>query len=196
MFTGIVQAVGQVREIGSGVLWVDAPDSFFAEGPAQIGESISVSGCCLTVTPHGGPGLRFDLSPETLARTSLGSRAAGALVNLERAMRPIDRLGGHIVQGHVDGVGSLVSVLNEGDAHVYRFRAPAGGGRYLIDKGSICLEGISLTVVEPDGDEFDTWIIPHTLEQTSLVSLTPGDAVNVEFDVLAKHVEKLLRAGI
>ena len=190
MFTGIVQAVGRLGESEPQVLWVHAPDAWPGE-PFQIGESVAISGCCLTVTPHdrGLEWLRFDVTEETLRRTSLGERKAGDPVNLERAMRASDRFGGHIVQGHVDGVGRFLG--SEGER--YRFQAPAEGARFLIDKGSISIEGVSLTVVDPEGDRFDVWLIPHTLEVTNLGSLRPGDAVNFEYDVLAKHVEALLR---
>lgn len=190
MFTGIVQAVGHLGESESQVLWVHTPDAWPGE-PFQIGESVAISGCCLTVTPHdrGPEWLRFDVTEETLRRTSLGERKEGDPVNLERAMRASDRFGGHFVQGHVDGVGRFLG--SEGER--YRFQAPADGARFLIDKGSISIEGVSLTVVDPEGDCFDVWLIPHTLEVTNLGSLRPGDAVNLEYDVLAKHVEALLR---
>lgn len=190
MFTGIVQAVGHLGEPEAQALWVHAPDAWPGE-PFQIGESIAVSGCCLTVTQHdrGPEWLRFDVTEETLRRTSLGARKAGDPVNLERAMRASDRFGGHIVQGHVDGVGRFLG--SEGER--YRFQAPPEGARFLIDKGSISIEGVSLTVVDPVDDRFDVWLIPHTLEVTNLGSLKPGDPVNMEYDVLAKHVEALLR---
>ena len=161
-----------------------------AEDPIQAGESISVNGCCLTALSEDS--LTFDLSPETLQRTTFRQARVGNKVNLERAMRPMDRLGGHIVQGHVDSVGELRTMLQDGDFTVFRFLADEEFDRYLIDKGSIAVDGISLTVVNPVAGEFDVWVVPHTLAQTNLGSLRPGDLVNLEFDVLAKHVEKLL----
>jgi riboflavin synthase len=169
-------------------LVVDAP---MADGwePWQLGESVAVDGCCLTVV-DSGDGLHFDLSEETLKRTAMGGYAPRTRVNLERAMRASDRFGGHIVQGHVDAVGTVISISPTDAGMVYRFRVAEP--RYLIDKGSIALNGVSLTVVEPAGGEFDVWIIPHTLEATNLGDLQPGSRVNVEYDVIAKHVEKLM----
>jgi riboflavin synthase len=195
MFTGIVQAVGAVGGLENGVLTLTAPAKFAPTG-FDLGESVSVSGCCLTVTTadeaEGVWKLTFDLSPETLARTSLGCLSKGSKVNLERAMMANGRFGGHVVQGHVDATGSLARITEAENSFVYRFEAPVEYDRYLIDKGSITIEGISLTVVEPLGGAFDTWIIPTTMQETNLGSLKPGDAVNLEFDVLAKYVEKLL----
>ena len=136
--------------------------------------------------------MEFDLSPETFQRTTFRQVREGMPVNLERAMRPVDRFGGHIVQGHVDTVGELRTVLADGDFTVFRFQCGEVFDRYLIDKGSIAVNGVSLTVVNPISGEFDVWVVPHTLSQTNLGSLVPGDPVNLEFDVLAKHVEKLL----
>ena len=160
--------------------------------PIALGESIAVNGCCLTVVASD-PFLEFDLSEETFSRTTLGAFKPGSKVNLERAMRLGDRLGGHIVQGHVDGVGAVVSVREEAGSWVMRFSVPTGSERYLIDKGSVCLDGVSLTVVSPVGNEFEVAVIPHTWAYTNLSSLRIGDAVNVEFDVLAKHVERLMQ---
>lgn len=190
MFTGIVQAVGRVSKLDGGVLTLDAPTSF-VDGTLEIGESIAVNGCCLTLVSEEG-GLRFDLSPETLARTSLGDVRPGSKVNMERAMQAGARFGGHIVQGHVDATGTLVSIRPEGNSVVYRFQAPAEYDRYLIDKGSVTIDGISLTVVHPDAGAFDVWVIPHTLQETHLGELQPGSRVNLEFDVIARYVEKLL----
>ena len=189
MFTGLVQAVGEVAEIDGSNLalrcaWPEPDD------PIRAGESVAVNGCCLTALADGE--LRFELSPETRRRTAFHSLRAGLKVNLERAMRPLDRLGGHFVQGHVDAVGELVTVLQSGEFTVFRFRAPEEYDRYLIDKGSIAIDGISLTVVNPIAGEFDAWVVPHTMAATNLADRVPGDSVNLEFDVLAKHVEKLL----
>jgi riboflavin synthase len=133
--------------------------------------------------------LTFELSEETINRSSFSSLAVGDRVNLERAMMASDRFGGHIVQGHVDGVGSIVSIREEGNSSVFRFRVPSG--QYLIEKGSVTLNGISLTVVEPVNEEFDVWVIPHTLANTNLGTLKVGSIVNVEYDMVAKYLEKL-----
>ena len=192
MFTGIVQGIGQVEHWKGSRLNIQA-DGIWPGDEIQAGESIAVNGCCLTAL-HPGT-LEFDLSPETIQRTAFSQMVEGAPVNLERAMRPVDRFGGHIVQGHVDAVGELVTVLNDGEFTVFRFRAPAEFDRYLIDKGSITVDGISLTIVNPIAGEFDVWVVPHTLANTSLGAKLPGGKVNLEFDVLAKHVEKLLGKG-
>jgi riboflavin synthase len=199
VFTGIIQAVGIVQSLEAGVLAIQSPTAFAPKG-FDLGESISISGCCLTVVEAvGGDAwtLKFDLSPETVNRTSLGCLGRGSRVNLERAMVANGRFGGHVVQGHVDTTGSLASITEAENSWIYRFETSLEFDRYLIDKGSITIEGISLTVVEPSRGVFDTWIIPHTLQETNLGSKRPGDAVNLEFDVIAKYVEKLLasRAG-
>ncbi len=188
MFTGLIQAVSPVLEIQAGRLRVEVPENWSSD-PLQVGESVCVNGCCLTTLSAGE--LVFELSPETYARTAFGGMKAGALVNLERALRPMDRLGGHIVQGHVDGLGSVVSVQDHGDHTEIHFEVPIEFDKYLIDKGSIAIDGISLTVVAPEGGLFSVWVVPHTLENTNLRSAAPGTQVHVEFDVLAKHLEKL-----
>ena len=193
MFTGIVGSLGEVVSLVGGKLEVH-PEPGFAPDGFETGESVAVNGCCLTVLP--GAGLCFDLSPETLARTSLGDLRPGSRVDLERAMTMEGRLGGHIVQGHVDATGTFEGAREEGNSTVMRFRAPSGSGRYLIDKGSVTIEGVSLTVVRPEGDAFEVWAIPHTLERTRLGDLRAGDRVNLEFDVLAKYVERLLAARL
>lgn len=192
MFTGLVQTVGEAVSLQGGRLIVRVQPQTWDDA-VQIGESVAVNGCCLTVVADVEGELAFDLSEETLKRTSLGKLESGSQVNIERAMRPIDRYGGHIVQGHVDTTGELIEIRAEEHATVMRFRVPVDGQRYLIDKGSICLDGISLTIVEPRGSEFDVWVIPHTLSNTNLRTLKVGAVVNVEYDVLAKHVEQLLK---
>jgi riboflavin synthase len=159
---------------------------------AGLGDSIAVNGVCLTVVADEDGTLAFDAVPETLARTSLGVLDRGARVNLEPALRAGDALGGHYVQGHVDGVGAVRSVEPEGDGRRMWFDAPAEIGRYVVEKGSIAVQGTSLTVAETDDDGFAVALIPHTLEATTLGTLAPGDRVNLEADVLAKYVEKLL----
>lgn len=160
------------------------------EDEVKIGESVAVNGCCLTAVAVGER-LEFDLSEETLRRTALGGVEPGMKLNLERALRPIDRMGGHFVQGHVDGVGQLLSRTPAEAGEVFRFQVPEEGSRYLIDKGSIALDGISLTIVKPQGSEFEVWVIPHTLAETNLQTLLPGARVNVEFDMVAKHIVAL-----
>ena len=189
MFTGIVQAVATVASLEGGRLVVGLPDAWPGD-PIQAGESVAVNGCCLTAVADGG--LAFDLSPETLDRTSLGRLTPGSRVNLERAMTMASRFGGHIVQGHVDATGELVSSRPEGNSVVLRFRGPSS--RYLVDKGSVAVDGVSLTVVSPEDGEFDVWTIPHTLAHTTLGDLRPGDRVNLEWDEVAKWVERLTRA--
>jgi riboflavin synthase len=193
MFTGLVQAKGWIESRIGGRLVVGVQRAWEGD-PMTLGESIAVNGCCLTVVGMEG-GMAFDLSEETFARTSLGDLQKGSEVNLERAMKMGDRLGGHIVQGHVDGVGTCLGIDERDGSWTFHFAAP-GGGKYLIDKGSVAVEGISLTVVEPQGDEFTVAVIPHTFAVTSLGSMAPGQKVNIEYDVLAKHVEKLLESRL
>lgn len=188
MFTGLIQTLGKVEAFASGRLAVSYDPSWVENDPVQEGESIAVNGCCLTALPVNQM-VEFDLSPETLARTALARLVPGSPVNLERAMRPSDRFGGHIVQGHVDAVGEFLTSQPRDGHHEFRFRVPED--RYLIDKGSITLDGISLTVVEPSQGEFSVWVIPHTFENTTLRELKPGDPINVEYDMVAKYLEKL-----
>ncbi len=191
VFTGIVQALGRVVRQQCGALLVDKPPEFAPEGVSE-GESIAINGCCLTATNEGSNRLRFDLSPETLGKTALGRLAEGEPVNLERAMSASSLFGGHIVQGHVDATGAVVAITPSGNSVIYRFRIPPEFRRYLIEKGSVAIDGISLTVVDLKEDEIDVWVIPHTLENTNLGIKRVGDEVNLEFDVIAKYVEKML----
>jgi riboflavin synthase len=190
MFTGIVQAVGEVASWDGQRLVINPKNLDVTD--LALGESIAVNGCCLTVVPSDADGIAFDLSQETVNKTSFDQLRLGQELNLERAMRPSDRFGGHIVQGHVDGVGKLLSKRPEGNSTVYQFQVPVG--TYLIDKGSVTVDGISLTVVNPVGSVFDVWVIPHTLKHTNLRSLAQNQMVNIEFDVIAKYVEKLRTA--
>jgi riboflavin synthase len=188
MFTGIVIEQGVVKH---------APPQPVLRAPqvaadVAIGDSVAVDGCCLTVTAVDGPRLQFDAVPETLRRTTLGGFAPGSTVNLEPALRAGDRLGGHVVQGHVDGVGELVSAEPEGDAVNLTFAAPEPVLRYVIEKGSITVNGVSLTVTGFDEATFSVSIIPHTREVTNLGRLEPGDRVNLEADIFGKYVERLL----
>ena len=182
MFTGLVSEVGTVASFEDGRLVVAAATA------AEPGDSIAVDGVCLTVVENGGGRLAFDVVPETLARV----KPFGARVNLERALRAGDPLGGHYVQGHVDGVGSVVAVRPEGAGVRLRIEPPAALLRYIVEKGSVAVQGVSLTVAALDDSGFEVALVPHTLAATTLSSLATGDAVNLEVDVLAKYVERLL----
>lgn len=201
MFTGIVQDVGTVQEVAPGGLGnvrlrVAAPAAL---RDARVGDSIAVCGVCLTVTALGPDGGWFeaDVVPETLSRTTLGGLRTGDAVNLEPCLRPVDRLGGHIVQGHVDAVGRVRDVAREGDGVRMTIEAPPSVLRYVVEKGSIAVDGVSLTVAGLRPGAFEVALIPHTLRATTLGRRRPGDAVNLEADILGKYVERLLqgRAG-
>jgi riboflavin synthase len=188
VFTGIVQELGRVVEVSGSQIAVEAALS------TELGEgdSVAVNGVCLTaVAPRDG---RFtaDLSPETIDRSALGSLEPGDTVNLELPLRASDRLGGHIVQGHVDGVGRVVSASDAGGARDVRFTAPRGLLRYVVEKGSIAVDGVSLTVTAVGDDGFSVSLIPETLDRTTLGRAIEGRTVNLEVDVIAKHVEKLI----
>ncbi len=163
-----------------------------AEG-VNVGDSVAVNGTCLTVNEVRGEGLVFNAMQETLRRTALADLEEGSLVNLERAMTPQARFGGHIVQGHVDGVGDVVGVRPEGEAEIWEFEAPQSVLRYTVEKGSICVDGISLTVVSVLDSSFTVSILPQTRANTNLGELGVGDRVNLEADVIGKYVERLLR---
>lgn len=196
MFTGLIQGVGSLAKLEGGRLQITQTTWIHPEDPLTIGESIAVNGCCLTLESTG-PDLCFTLSEETLRRTALAELKVGTAVNLERAMSARDRFGGHIVQGHVDAIGTALRAREEGNSIVWSFSAPSEYARYLIDKGSVAVDGISLTVVSPHlsggQTEFDVWVIPHTLAHTNLQVMTPGQSVNLEFDVLAKYVAQLVK---
>ena len=189
MFTGLVQEVGTVLACDGGRLTVDAPETVRG---VQVGDSVAVDGVCLTVVACADSTLSFDAVPETLARTSLGGLERGTGVNLEPALRAGDALGGHYVQGHVDGVGTVRAVEPEGEGTRVTFAVPAEILRYVVEKGSIAVQGTSLTVAAVDDAGFEVALIPHTLTATTLGGLNPGDRVNLEADVLAKYVEKLI----
>jgi riboflavin synthase len=205
MFTGIVEEIGRVRDVGrpggasaaaghggDAVLTIEGP---LVASDAALGDSIAVAGVCLTVTGLGGDGsFTADVMPESLRRTALGDLVPGSPVNLERALRADARLGGHVVQGHVDGVGTLVSRAPGDRWDDLVLAAPAGLTRYVAEKGSIAVSGVSLTVTHVDATSFGVSLIPTTLGATTLGGLAPGDRVNLEVDVLAKYVERLLAA--
>ncbi|MBM3873117.1 MAG: riboflavin synthase [Verrucomicrobia bacterium] len=197
MFTGLVEESGRVVELyaycGQHVLRVAARRVL--EGLA-IGDSLAVNGCCLTVAAREGDVLQFDLLAETRRVTSLAALVPGSEVNLERSLAYGGRMGGHFVTGHVDAVGTIEAFEPRGTDHYLRVRLPAGSGRYLISKGSIALDGVSLTVAEVGVDTVVVWLIPHTLAVTNLHTRRVGDVVNVEFDVLGKYVERMLEARL
>ena len=196
MFTGIVEELGTIAAVegdGDGLqLQIEAP----ALAPlSHVGDSVNVSGCCLTVVAVRGSTLAFEVVPESLRRTALGNLAPGAAVNLEDALRAGEPYGGHIVQGHVDGVGELVERRQEGIGAWLRFQAPDNVQRYLIEKGSVTVAGVSLTVAELHDDGFAVAIVPHTLQVTTFGTLAVGDFVNLEADMIARYVERLLAAA-
>ena len=198
MFTGIIEGVGAIASIeprgGDVRLRVSAGTLPFDD--VRLGESIAVNGICLTVVAFDAASFEADASTETLSLTTLGRLAVGAAVNLERAMRPNDRLGGHLVSGHVDGVGAVASIHDDARAQRWRFTAPAALLRYIAKKGSICVDGVSLTVNEVDADGFEVALVPHTVAHTAFSSTQVGDAVNLEIDLVARYVERLLNKDL
>jgi riboflavin synthase len=189
MFTGIVEERGVVREVGTTRLSIGCRT---VTSDATEGASIAVNGACLTVVERSDEHLAFDVSEETLRRTSFSRLRAGDPVNLERPLTLSSRLGGHLVQGHVDGVGEVVAIdLADGSSWI-TIRAPERVARYLVDKGSVCVDGVSLTVASRNGTTFGVALIPHTLEVTTLGTAEVGDPLNLEVDVIAKYVEALL----
>ena len=194
MFTGLIQDLGKIQSLerrGEGVFLTVATGLTLSD--MKIGDSIAVDGVCLTVVRLSNRTFTAEVSPETLDRTTLAKTSAGRPVNLEKSLRVSDFLGGHLVSGHVDGIGAVVSVLAEGNAWRYRFRVPPEIGRYLIEKGSVAVDGISLTVAEIEEPEFTVAVIPHTAQSTTLRMKKAGDPVNLEIDPIAKYVEKFLR---
>jgi riboflavin synthase len=197
MFTGLVEALGTVQRIdpdGAGGMNLILSAHPIAE-EANVGDSIAVNGACLTVVQHDISTLGFQAGPETLQRTNLGQLQAGDRVNLERCLRVSDRLGGHIVQGHVDGVAYIRSRERQGDWELVWFSCSVELARQMVSKGSVAVDGVSLTLVDVAGDRFSVALIPHTLSQTTLGFKTIGAAVNLETDILAKYVYRYLAAG-
>jgi riboflavin synthase len=195
LFTGIIQSVGRVERQerrGTGVRLTIATPRVLPR--LEIGESIAVDGACLTVTKRDGRKFAVEVSPETLSRTTLGAFERGRRVNIERALRLGDRLGGHVVQGHVDGIGKLEAITPNGDWLAYRFSAPRAVAPYLVEKGSIAVDGVSLTVFACRGGAFTVALIPHTLERTTLGARRPGERVNLEADILLKQIRAMLRS--
>ena len=194
MFTGLIEGVGRLVSTeargGDARLRIAVGTLPFAE--VAMGESIAVNGVCLTVIAFDAGSFQADASTETLSLTTLGGLAEGATINLERAMRPSDRLGGHLVSGHVDGLGQVLSIHEDARAQRWRFAAPASLRRYIARKGSICVDGVSLTVNEVDDEGFEVALIPHTVANTAFSATGVGSAVNLEIDLVARYVERLI----
>jgi riboflavin synthase len=196
MFTGIIEELGRVRSLTSaaGGARMEISADVVTENTAD-GDSISVNGVCLTALDVSSGGFVADVSQETLDRSTLGRLVTGSAVNLERAVTPATRLGGHIVQGHVDGRGTFVSAVESGGFWTVTIGFPAELAQYLVFKGSVSVEGISLTVAKLNENNFEIAVIPKTWERTNLSTLNPGDAVNLEADVIAKYVERIMQTG-
>ncbi|WP_414040243.1 riboflavin synthase [Acidithiobacillus sp. M4-SHS-6] len=192
MFTGIIEALGQVRQLQpqGGDYRMTLASGGLDLGDVKLGDSIAVSGVCLTVVDLHKDGFAVDISRETLDRTLLGSLKTGSAVNLEKALRLADRLGGHLVAGHVDGVGQIHSIQDSGRSRVFAVTAPRELLRYIAAKGSICVDGISLTVNALEGDRFLLNLIPHTLSQTTAAAWRVGQRVNLEVDLVARYLER------
>ncbi len=193
MFTGLVETLGTVRRLdsdGEGRLLLVAEPGMAPQ--LSLGESVAVNGACLTVVARDADTFRFQVGPETLHRTNLGELRPGDRVNLERALRVGDRLGGHMVQGHIDGVGRIAGRQRQGDWELVWFRCPAELAAQMVSKGSVAVDGVSLTLVDVTGDGFSVALIPHTLANTTLGFKGDGTAVNLETDLLAKYVWKCL----
>jgi riboflavin synthase len=193
MFTGLVEETGRIcgfrPEAEAWELAVDAP---LVAADTAVGESVAVNGCCLTAVRRVGGLIHFDVLEETRRLTNFSALATGSLVNLERSLKVGGRLGGHFVTGHIDALGHIEVFEPRGKDHYLKVRAPGEFARYFVQKGSIAVDGISLTVAEAGSESFAVWIIPHTLAVTNLHERSAGDAVNLEFDLLGKHVERLL----
>jgi riboflavin synthase len=194
MFTGIIEETGRVVSFTEGAeAWRLAIAAKRTLQDVALGDSIAVNGCCLTVVKFDATQFEFDVLAETRRLTNFSELACGAAVNLERSLRFDGKIGGHFVSGHVDGPGKIELFEQRGKDHYLRVRAPEGMGRYLIHKGSIAIDGISLTVADVEGDAFAVWLIPHTVAVTNLRDRRAGQSVNLEFDLLGKYVEKLVR---
>ena len=191
MFTGIVEEVGRVEAVDDGELTIAAAEVL---QELAVSDSICVNGVCLTVTETSARAFSLDVVPETLRRSNLGALTPGNGVNLERSLTPNGRMGGHIVQGHVDGTASVTSIEPDGEAIIMHFSAHPDVMRYVVEKGFICVDGTSLTIVDCGDTSFSITLIPYTRENTIFGSRRPGDKVNIEVDILAKYVERLLAA--
>ncbi|PKM08504.1 MAG: riboflavin synthase [Gammaproteobacteria bacterium HGW-Gammaproteobacteria-4] len=195
MFTGLIQAVGRIvaHEPRGGDLRLHIAFADLDRADVAPGESIAVSGVCLTVVAFDADRFAADVSNETLALTTLGSLPVGAAVNLERALRASDRLGGHMVSGHVDGVGHVARIHDDGRSQRWRFSAAPDLLRFIASKGSVAIDGVSLTVNAVDGEGFEVNLVPHTIAHTAFAGTASGSAVNIEVDVVARYVERLLQ---
>jgi riboflavin synthase len=193
MFTGIIETTGRIAraEPRGGDMRLDVAAGALGLDDVAIGDSIAVSGVCLTAVAIDGDTLTFDVSTETLSRTSLGALGVGAAVNLEKAMRLSDRLGGHLVSGHIDGLGKIIAIEHDARSQRWTFELPAELARYVAAKGSVTIDGVSLTVNEVDGRRFGVNLIPHTIEVTTLKDRRVGDSVNIEVDMIARYVERM-----
>lgn len=198
MFTGIIEAIGQViaMQPNAGDLRLRIGRGNLALHDVVLGESIAVNGVCLTVVAFSAEHFEADVSNETLRCTTLGALQVGSPVNLERAMRADGRFGGHLVSGHVDGVGEVRSITPESRSQIWRFRVPTSLSRYIAAKGSVCIDGTSLTVNTVEADEFEVNLVPHTLANTRFHALSPGARVNIEVDLIARYVERLRSGGV
>ncbi len=194
MFTGIVEETGRVLAFESGEqAWRLVVEADAVAQDVKLGDSVAVNGCCLTVVAIEGQQLSFDLLAESVRLTSIQEVGPGGKVNLERALLPTTRMGGHFVSGHVDGMGVIEAIEPRGQDRFFRIKPADGNLKYIVHKGSITVDGISLTVAEVDAHSFSIWLIPHTMEVTNLHTKKSGDRVNLEYDLIAKYVEKLFQ---
>jgi len=195
MFTGIILAVGKITQIEqkSGDVRLSIDTGKLSLKDANLGDSIAVNGICLTAVELADNSFVADVSNETLARTNLKSAATGTAVNLELALTPQTRMGGHIVSGHVDGLAVLIEQKPDGRSIRFKFKAPDTLAKYIAEKGSICINGISLTINSVEGAEFSVNIVPHTLKETTLGAINVGDSINLEVDLLARYMERLMK---
>jgi riboflavin synthase len=195
MFTGIIEAIGQITRLQprGGDMRLEIASGKLDRSDLELGDSVAVNGVCLTAIELPPTGFVADVSAETLAHTTLGQLAHGSRVNLEKALTPTTRLGGHLVSGHVDGVGTIVERRSDGRSERFRIAAPESLARYIARKGSITIDGISLTVNQVDGAIFDLNIVPFTLQETTLGDYQPGQRVNLEVDLIARYLERLLQ---
>jgi riboflavin synthase len=194
MFTGIIQAIGKIDTLQAhgGDVRIVIDSGKMSMDQANLGDSIAVNGVCLTVVEKTSKGFTADVSNETLSRTTLKQLQTGSAVNLEMALTPQTRLGGHIVSGHVDGEGEVIKRWSDGRSEKFLFKAPDSLAKYIAEKGSICVDGISLTINKVEGAQFELNIVPHTLQETTMSEFQPGRKVNLEVDIIARYLERLI----